>query len=225
MKSAPSRARRSSPWRRTSPANKAHRGARRLPGRHPRHQRRRPAAGDFPQFLARRLEKALAREHDHSIELIKATVMEDGEALRAHPQHHLDAVKAPTRSWRCRTARGAASPAFVAGLARKPSHNVTITTASRALLDRPADQQHRVCGEEQGKTPEEIKRDGKGDPAGASARPREFGELCAYLCSVQAGYITGQNFRSTAASIPDVLAVILSEVSAERSEDLLLVTC
>src|SRR5206468_1669730 len=25
-------------------------------------------------------------------------------------------------------------------------------------------------------------------------RAEEFGELCAYLCSVQAGYITGQNF-------------------------------
>ena len=30
-------------------------------------------------------------------------------------------------------------------------------------------------------------------PARRFGRPEEFGELCAFLCSVQAGYITGQN--------------------------------
>lgn len=31
-------------------------------------------------------------------------------------------------------------------------------------------------------------------PAGRFGSPDEFGALCAFLCSVQAGYITGQNF-------------------------------
>ena len=32
-------------------------------------------------------------------------------------------------------------------------------------------------------------------PAKRFGSPEEFGELAAFLCSAQAGYITGQNFR------------------------------
>jgi len=32
-------------------------------------------------------------------------------------------------------------------------------------------------------------------PAGRLGRPEEFGDACAYLCSAQAGYITGQNLQ------------------------------
>ena len=31
-------------------------------------------------------------------------------------------------------------------------------------------------------------------PAGRFGDPAEFGDACAYLCSAQAGYVTGQNF-------------------------------
>jgi 3-oxoacyl-[acyl-carrier protein] reductase len=31
------------------------------------------------------------------------------------------------------------------------------------------------------------------NPAGRFGDPHEFGEACAFLCSAQAGYITGQN--------------------------------
>jgi 3-oxoacyl-[acyl-carrier protein] reductase len=30
-------------------------------------------------------------------------------------------------------------------------------------------------------------------PAGRLGTPEEFGQACAFLCSAQAGYITGQN--------------------------------
>jgi 3-oxoacyl-[acyl-carrier protein] reductase len=30
-------------------------------------------------------------------------------------------------------------------------------------------------------------------PAGRHGTPEEFGDACAYLCSAQAGYVTGQN--------------------------------
>ena len=30
-------------------------------------------------------------------------------------------------------------------------------------------------------------------PAARFGQPEEFGEACAFLCSLQAGYITGQN--------------------------------
>jgi 3-oxoacyl-[acyl-carrier protein] reductase len=39
-------------------------------------------------------------------------------------------------------------------------------------------------------------------PAGRFGDPAEFGELCAYLCSVQAGFITGQNFLIDGGAYP-----------------------
>jgi 3-oxoacyl-[acyl-carrier protein] reductase len=32
-----------------------------------------------------------------------------------------------------------------------------------------------------------------GIPAGRMGEPAEFGDACAWLCSAQAGYLTGQN--------------------------------
>jgi 3-oxoacyl-[acyl-carrier protein] reductase len=34
----------------------------------------------------------------------------------------------------------------------------------------------------------------KAIPAGRFGEPKEFGQLCAYICSAQASYITGHNF-------------------------------
>ncbi len=86
--------------------------------------------------------------------------------------------------------------AFLAGVARSVAHhNVTINnlqpgyfdtdrlrsgfTATAKMQDRSADE---VAVELAASVP--AKRFGK---------PEEFGEACAFLCSAQAGYITGQN--------------------------------
>ena len=39
-------------------------------------------------------------------------------------------------------------------------------------------------------------------PAERFGEPEEFGEACAYLCSAQAGYITGQNFLIDGGAYP-----------------------
>lgn len=39
-------------------------------------------------------------------------------------------------------------------------------------------------------------------PAGRFGRPDEFGALCAFLCSVHAGYITGQNMLIDGGAYP-----------------------
>jgi 3-oxoacyl-[acyl-carrier protein] reductase len=39
-------------------------------------------------------------------------------------------------------------------------------------------------------------------PAGRFGDPSEFGELCAYVCSVQAAFITGQNFLIDGGTYP-----------------------
>ncbi len=41
-----------------------------------------------------------------------------------------------------------------------------------------------------------------GIPAGRFGRPEEFGQLCAYLASAQAGYITGQNILIDGGAFP-----------------------
>lgn len=50
-----------------------------------------------------------------------------------------------------------------------------------------------AAAEKEGISREEMTaRSARGIPAGRIADPRELGQLCAYLCSEQAGYITGQ---------------------------------
>jgi len=39
-------------------------------------------------------------------------------------------------------------------------------------------------------------------PARRAGRPDEFGAACAYLCSAQAGYITGHNFLIDGGAFP-----------------------
>jgi len=39
-------------------------------------------------------------------------------------------------------------------------------------------------------------------PAGRFGTPEEFGAVCAFLCSVQAGYLTGQNILLDGGAYP-----------------------
>jgi 3-oxoacyl-[acyl-carrier protein] reductase len=87
-------------------------------------------------------------------------------------------------------------PGFIAGLSRNTvQHNVTINN----LLPGPFDTERLRSNfdfnaKKLGKTPEEVARArAEANPAKRFGAPDEFGDACAYLCSVQAGYITGQN--------------------------------
>jgi 3-oxoacyl-[acyl-carrier protein] reductase len=42
----------------------------------------------------------------------------------------------------------------------------------------------------------------RGNPAGRIGQPEEFGDACAYLCSAQAGFITGQNLLLDGGAYP-----------------------
>ena len=97
---------------------------------------------------------------------------------------------------------------FVAGLSRKTvGHNVTINN----LLPGPFDTDRlrstiAVQAKAAGRTPEETARDRmKANPAGRFGDPAEFGELCAFICSAQAGYLTGQNFLIDGGAYPGTL--------------------
>jgi 3-oxoacyl-[acyl-carrier protein] reductase len=55
----------------------------------------------------------------------------------------------------------------------------------------------------QGQTLEEtLAARAKAIPAGRLGDPYEFGQACAYLCSTQASYVTGQNFLIDGGTYP-----------------------
>jgi 3-oxoacyl-[acyl-carrier protein] reductase len=94
---------------------------------------------------------------------------------------------------------------FAAGLARKTvRHNVTVNN----LLPGPFDTDRLRANFEfnakaSGKTYEEMRRArAEANPSGRFGTIEEFGDACAYLCSAQAGYITGQNLLLDGGAYP-----------------------
>jgi len=94
---------------------------------------------------------------------------------------------------------------FVAGLSRKTvRHNVTINN----LLPGPFETDRLRANLEfnakaAGKSVDELRKARTGaNPAGRFGTVEEFGDACAYLCSAQAGYITGQNLLLDGGSYP-----------------------
>jgi len=94
---------------------------------------------------------------------------------------------------------------FVAGLARKTvRHNVTINN----LLPGPFETDRLRSNLEfnakaAGKSVDELRKArADANPAGRFGTVEEFGDACAYLCSAQAGYITGQNLLLDGGSYP-----------------------
>jgi 3-oxoacyl-[acyl-carrier protein] reductase len=92
-------------------------------------------------------------------------------------------------------ARVALSGAIASMVRELIPHNVTINTVAPGLFDTDALHTNwHGHAKRLGVTYEAIKEDRlKGCPAGRLAEPRECGDLVAYLCSAQAGFMTGQN--------------------------------
>ncbi len=157
-----------------------------------------PPPGDFRKFSREDWLRAVSSNMLTPIELIRATV--DGMVSRRFGRVvniTSSAVKAPIAELALSNGARSGLTGFVAGLARQTvAHNVTINNLlpGRFWTDRLKSNTDFIA-KEKGKTVEEVKRDlEKAIPAGRFGTPEEFGELCAYLCSAQAGYITGQNF-------------------------------
>jgi len=94
---------------------------------------------------------------------------------------------------------------FVAGLSRQTVvHNVTINNILPGIFDTDAQRHHiEVLVEQTGKPFEEIRNERAAtNPAKRYGRAEEFGAYCAFLCSAQAGFITGQNLLIDGGSYP-----------------------
>ena len=94
---------------------------------------------------------------------------------------------------------------FVAGLARKTvAANVTINSLlpGRFLTDRLR-KNFAVESQRSGRSVEEVAAAAeKSIPAGRFGNEMEFGQYCAFLCSQQAAYVTGQNLLIDGGSYP-----------------------
>lgn len=165
-----------------------------------------PPPGDFREWTREDWIRAVDANMLTPIELIKATV--DGMIARKFGRIvniTSNSVKAPIEELGLSNAARSGLTGFVAGLARKTvRHNVTINNIlpGQFMTDR-LKTRLTVNAKEAGVTLEQyLDKRSQVIPAGRFGDPNEFGELCAYVCSVQAAFITGQNFLIDGGTYP-----------------------
>jgi 3-oxoacyl-[acyl-carrier protein] reductase len=157
-----------------------------------------PPPGDFREWDEEDWQKACNANMITAIMLIKATV--DGMIERKFGRIvniTSSSVKAPIPQLGLSNGARAGLTGFVAGIARQTvEHNVTInnilpgrfaTDRLRSAMAFAAQKSARPAAEVEVESRAQI-------PARRFGTPEEFGQLCAFICSAQASYITGQNF-------------------------------
>jgi 3-oxoacyl-[acyl-carrier protein] reductase len=165
-----------------------------------------PPPGDFRNWTRDDWIKALDANMLTPIELIKATV----DHMIARKFGRIvnitsSAVKAPLQVLGLSNGARSGLTGFVAGLARTTvQHNVTINNLLPGFF--LTDRNKTTLGafaKDRGITVEEALAERlKHIPAARQGRPEEFGDACAYLCSAQAGFVTGQNFLIDGGAYP-----------------------
>ena len=157
-----------------------------------------PPPGDFRNWDRDAWIKALDANMLTPIELIKATV--DGMAERGFGRIvniTSGAVKAPIDILGLSNGARTGLTGFVAGLARSgiAAKGVTINNLlpGKFDTDRLA-ATHKAAADKSGKPVADVRSAQAAQiPAQRFGTPEEFGAICAFLCSAQAGYLTGQN--------------------------------
>ena len=168
-----------------------------------------PPPGDFREWSRDDWIKALDANMLTAIELIKATV--DGMIQSGFGRIvniTSSAVKAPIGILGLSNGARSGLTGFVAGVARQTvAHNVTINNLLPGSIDTERLRQiHQARAEASGRTVEAVRSEAEtANPAGRLGSPDEFGAACAFLCSVHAGYITGQNLLVDGGAYPGTL--------------------
>jgi len=156
-----------------------------------------PPPGDFRDWDRAAWMRALDANMLTPIELIRSTV----DAMIARRFGRIvnitsSAVKAPIDILGLSNGARSGLTGFVAGLARKvASHNVTINNLLPGSFDTDRLRSTlEARAEATGRTLAEVSQAGAAaTPAGRFGTSDEFGATCAFLCSVHAGYLVGQN--------------------------------
>jgi len=166
-----------------------------------------PPPGDFRDWSQEDWQRALQANMLTPIQLIKATV--DGMAARGFGRVvniTSGAVKAPIDILGLSNGARSGLTGFVAGVARSSlaAQGVTInnllpgafeTDRLRATMQGVANKTARSLD-----AVLQARRDAV--PARRFGTPEEFGAICAFLCSQQAGYMTGQNVLADGGAFP-----------------------
>jgi 3-oxoacyl-[acyl-carrier protein] reductase len=167
-----------------------------------------PPPGDFRDWDRAAWIAALDANMLTPIELMKATVDKMAERGFGRIVNITSgAVKAPIETLGLSNGARSGLTGFVAGLARQSrlaSRNVTINNLLPGFFDTD-----RICktmqaaAEKSGKSVAELTATrAKAIPAQRLGIAGEFGEVCAFLCSAQAGYLTGQNILLDGGAYP-----------------------
>jgi len=165
-----------------------------------------PPPGDFRDWGRDQWIAALDANMLTPIELIKATV--DGMMERGFGRIvniTSSAVKAPIDILGLSNGARSGLTGFVAGLSRKTvQHNVTINNLLPGPFDTDRLQATMSAGAAaSGKSIAEIREARRlQNPAQRFGTSEEFGAMCAFLCSVHAGYMTGQNVLMDGGAYP-----------------------
>ncbi|MFC5607507.1 SDR family oxidoreductase [Variovorax soli] len=166
-----------------------------------------PPPGDFRDWDREAWIKAVDANMLTPIELIKATV--DGMAQRGFGRIvniTSSSVKSPIDILGLSNGARSGLTGFVAGVARSSiaAKGVTINNLLPGKFDTD-----RLGGtisaaaKKSGKSVDEVRRVQQAQiPAGRYGTAEEFGAICAFLCSVQAGYLTGQNILPDGGAYP-----------------------
>ena len=165
-----------------------------------------PPPGDFRSWNRDTWIAALDANMLTPIELIKATV--DGMIARKFGRIvniTSSSVKAPIEVLGLSNGARSGLTGFVAGIARKTvAHNVTINNLLPGSFDTDRIRTTLAAqAKNRGVDVDVIRKERMAlCPAGRFGDPAEFGDACAYLCSAQASYVTGQNFLIDGGAYP-----------------------
>ncbi len=165
-----------------------------------------PPPGDFREWDENDWLKACNANMVTAIMLIKAVI--DGMIARKFGRIvniTSSSVKAPIPTLGLSNGARSGLTGFVAGLARQTAeHNVTINNILPGRFDTDRLRSSLAFqAKTAGRPVEEVAAESKAQvPAKRFGQPEEFGELCAFICSAQASYITGQNFLIDGGAYP-----------------------
>lgn len=167
-----------------------------------------PPTGNFRDWDREAWIRAVDANMLTPIELIKATL--DGMLARGFGRIvniTSSAVKAPIDILGLSNGARSGLTGFVAGLARNPeiaAKGVTINNLLPGKFD--TDRLNTTlegAAHKSGKSLDEVRAAQAAQiPARRFGTPAEFGAICAFLCSRQAGYLTGQNILPDGGAYP-----------------------
>lgn len=156
-----------------------------------------PPPGDFRDFSMDDWHDAINANMLTPIELIKAVIdpmisQEFGRIVNVTS----GSVKSPIPQLGMSNGARSGLTGFVAGLSRQVAkHNVTINNLLPGQFDTD-----RIAGlfasrsEKEGRPADELRAEAEAaNPCGRIGHIKEFGHACAYMCSMHAGYLVGQN--------------------------------